>query len=67
MTRSPDCSLQVTHGDAAPPSTGVIHAKDYDWLPRVFNQSFVLVIDPTTAVGGTEPSYVIASDAFRFC
>lgn len=45
----------------------MIHSKDYDWLPRVFNQSFILVIDSANAVGGTEPSYVIASDAFRFC
>ncbi|GAA5821277.1 hypothetical protein JCM11251_004549 [Rhodosporidiobolus azoricus] len=58
-------SGQVSHGSSPTPSAGSISAKNFDNLPRVFSQSFILVFtgDPTAG----EQGYTIASDSFRFC
>lgn len=55
---------QVTHGPNPTPSAGSINAKNFDNLPRVFSQSFILVfVEASVGVGG----YQIAADSFRFC
>ncbi|GAA5830545.1 hypothetical protein JCM5353_002906 [Sporobolomyces roseus] len=55
---------QVTHGPNPTPSAGSINAKNFDNLPRVFSQSFILVfVEGSVGVGG----YQIAADSFRFC
>ncbi|GAA5975611.1 hypothetical protein JCM5350_002668 [Sporobolomyces pararoseus] len=58
---------QVTHGPNPTPSAGSINSRNFDNLPRVFSQSFILVFtesgDPSVGVGG----YQIAADSFRFC
>ncbi|GAA5934867.1 uncharacterized protein JCM15063_003087 [Sporobolomyces koalae] len=60
-------SGQVSHGSNPTPIAGTITSKNYDNLPRVFSQSFILVFtetgDPNVGVGG----YQIAADSFRFC
>ncbi|GAA5855475.1 hypothetical protein JCM8547_007847 [Rhodosporidiobolus lusitaniae] len=57
-------SGQVSHGSNPTPSAGSINSKNFDNLPRVFSQSFILV---WTAGGAGEQGYVVASDSFRFC
>ncbi|GAA5967324.1 hypothetical protein JCM11641_000512 [Rhodosporidiobolus odoratus] len=58
-------SGQVSHGSNPTPSAGSISSKNFDNLPRVFSQSFILVFggDPTKGESG----YLVASDSFRFC
>ncbi|GAA6002198.1 hypothetical protein JCM10207_003121 [Rhodosporidiobolus poonsookiae] len=57
-------SGQVSHGANPTPSAGSINAKNFDNLPRVFSQSFILAFtDPAAGESG----YTIASDSFRFC
>ncbi|BGP14607.1 hypothetical protein JCM10213_002225 [Rhodosporidiobolus nylandii] len=57
-------SGQVSHGSNPTPSAGSISSKNFDNLPRVFSQSFILVFaDPSAG----EQGYLIASDSFRFC
>ncbi|KAG0657696.1 hypothetical protein C6P46_006252 [Rhodotorula mucilaginosa] len=57
-------SGQVAHGPNPTPSAGSINSKNFDQLPRVFSQSFILVY---TGPGQGEDGYTIASDSFRFC
>ncbi|BGO90292.1 hypothetical protein NBRC10512_004812 [Rhodotorula toruloides] len=55
---------QVSHGPNPTPAAGSINPKNFDHLPRVFSQSFILVYtDPTRG----EDGYSIVSDSFRFC
>ncbi|BGP30773.1 hypothetical protein JCM10296v2_002530 [Rhodotorula toruloides] len=55
---------QVSHGPHPAPPAGSINPKNFDHLPRVFSQSFILVYtDPTRG----EDGYSIVSDSFRFC
>ncbi|GAA5884623.1 hypothetical protein JCM6882_005324 [Rhodosporidiobolus microsporus] len=58
-------SGQVSHGSNPTPSAGSISSKNFDNLPRVFSQSFILVFSGDANVG--EQGYAIASDSFRFC
>jgi NTF2-related export protein 1/2 len=58
----------VTHGNQGIPSTGAIRSKDFDFLPRVFSQSLILIFaNGDLAQGGGEPQYAISADSFRFC
>ncbi|KAM0788115.1 hypothetical protein ACM66B_001281 [Microbotryomycetes sp. NB124-2] len=58
---------QVTHGTEPPPhNTGNVHPRDFDFLPRVFSQSMILVCDATPKPDGS-PRYLISADSFRFC
>ncbi|GAA5832717.1 hypothetical protein JCM3766R1_004310 [Sporobolomyces carnicolor] len=63
---------QVSHGPNPTPSAGSITSKNFDNLPRVFSQSFILVYTgDATASGAAAASgvggYQIAADSFRFC
>ncbi|KAK4048572.1 hypothetical protein OIO90_005742 [Microbotryomycetes sp. JL221] len=59
--------IQVTYGsEPAPLVTGIVRPKDFDFLPRVFAQSLILVADATTKSDGS-PNYLISADSFRFC
>ncbi|SCV74170.1 BQ2448_6602 [Microbotryum intermedium] len=56
----------VTHG-TNPPNTATPHSKDYDWLPRVFSQSLILVWDPIgDPAVPRDPGYRIQADSLRF-
>ncbi|GAA6038907.1 hypothetical protein JCM8097_000568 [Rhodosporidiobolus ruineniae] len=61
-------SGQVSHGSNPTPSAGSINSKNFDNLPRVFSQSFILVFsEEAAATGRGEQGYLVASDSFRFC
>ncbi|GAA6059830.1 hypothetical protein JCM10212_003742 [Sporobolomyces blumeae] len=61
---------QVSHGPTPTPSAGSISSKNFDHLPRVFSQSFILCVNPAAAAGDVNVGlggYQIAADSFRFC
>ncbi|GAA5881941.1 hypothetical protein JCM1840_005422 [Sporobolomyces johnsonii] len=60
-------SGQVSHGPSPTPSAGSINSKNFDHLPRVFSQSFILSYNPAGDPSVGEGGYLIAADSFRFC
>ncbi|CEQ41873.1 SPOSA6832_03624, partial [Sporobolomyces salmonicolor] len=60
-------SLTVSHGPFPTPSAGSINSKNFDHLPRVFSQSFILSYNPAGDPSVGEGGYLIAADSFRFC
>ena len=57
----------ASYGDYVPSTQGQVPKSQFDFLPRTFSQSFVLVYDPTSApTAKDEDRYKIAADSFRF-
>lgn len=57
----------VAYGDYVPLSQGHLTKSQFEFLPRTFSQTFVLVYDPSSAQElKDEERYKIAADSFRF-